>query len=85
MSVNSMRVLNTASLKFLTGNQAFEEGLLGQVLIVLLEVLLGRRHQLDGSELVAMVLSAHLNTGAPGANRPSLLESLDDITDETTL
>jgi len=37
-----------------TGNETLEEGLLGQVLVVLLEVLLGGGHELDCYELEAM-------------------------------
>lgn len=38
-----------------TGDQTLEEGLLRKVGVVLLEVLLGRRDELDGSKLVTVV------------------------------
>jgi len=41
-----------------TGDQALEEGLVAQVLVVLLEVLLGGCDELDGGELVASPLEA---------------------------
>lgn len=37
-----------------TGDETFEEGLFGEILVVLLEVLLGGRHELYGGELVAV-------------------------------
>lgn len=41
-----------------TGNESGEEGLVAQVLVVLLEVLLGGSDELDGRELEATVLEA---------------------------
>jgi len=41
-----------------TGYESGEEGLVGQVCVVLLEVLFSRRGQLDGDELEAAVLEA---------------------------
>jgi hypothetical protein len=60
-----------------TGNKSREEGLGGKVLVVLLEVLLARADELDGSELEAAVLEA-LDDGANesalyGVLVPSLL------------
>ena len=51
-----------------TGNQTGEEGLAGQVGIVLLQVLLGGSHKLDGGELEAAVLEA----GDDGADQAAL-------------
>lgn len=51
-----------------TGNQTGEEGLVGQVGVVLLEVLLGGSGELDGSELEAAALEA----GDDGADKATL-------------
>lgn len=71
---------------FLTGDEALEERLRGQVGVVLLEVLGGGSDELDGHKL---------ETGGPSAigyleqpllqDLPSLLEAGDDLTDESTL
>ena len=50
------------------GDQSLEEGLLGQVRVVLLQVLLAGSHHLDGDELVAAVLEA----GEDGADQAAL-------------
>lgn len=53
----------------LTGDEALEEALAGEVGVVLLEVLLAGRAQLHGNELEAAVLEA----GDDGANETTLL------------
>ena len=52
----------------LTGDEAFEEWLVAEVLVMFLQVFLTWGHQLDGGELKA-----------------ALLESGDDVADESTL
>ena len=56
----------------LTGNQTGEEGLLLEVLVVLLEVLLGGLDHLDTGELEAAVLEA----GDDGTDEATLLSML---------
>lgn len=56
----------------LTGNQTGEEGLLLEVLVVLLEVLLGRLNHLDTGKLEAAVLEA----GDDGTDEATLLSML---------
>jgi hypothetical protein len=51
------------------GNQSREEGLLGEVLVMLLEVLLGGRGELDGGKLEATALEARDD----GADEAALL------------
>jgi hypothetical protein len=53
----------------LTGDEALEEALAGEVGVVLLEVLLAGRAQLHGNELEAAVLEA----GDDGANETTLV------------
>lgn len=53
-----------------TGNQTGEEGLVGQVGIVLLEVLLGGSGELEGSKLEAAVLE----TRDDGADKATLAQ-----------
>lgn len=70
-----------------TGHKALEERLVAQVGVVLLEVLLGRSHELDGDELEAERLSA-LTAQSVGLDRvavPTLLETADDLANEATL
>ena len=68
-----------------TGDEALEEGLVAQVLVVLLEVLLGGGDELDGCELEAVGLLIGDLDYVDWAGVPSLLEAADDLADEATL
>jgi hypothetical protein len=48
---------NVADCEDLTGDETGEERLGAQVFVVLLKVLLGRRHHLEGNELVTSLIS----------------------------
>ena len=70
-------------MEWLTGDEALEERLVREVLVVLLEVLLGGRDHLDGNELVTEDISSR-----PLILRvsiPSLLETANDIANKSTL
>lgn len=70
-----------------TGNETLEERLAAQVLVVLLEVLLGGSDELDGDKLVTVVPSA-MHSGVVCVALevlPSLLEAADDVADDATL
>ena len=72
-----------------TCDEALEERLVGQIFIVLLEVLLGRSDQLDCCKLVtARCVSPNvllINTDCTMDHLPTLLKARDDVADESTL
>ena len=70
-------------MEWLTGDEALEERLVREVLVVLLEVLLGGRDHLDGDELVTKDISSRLLILRVSV--PSLLETADDIANKSTL
>ena len=71
-----------------TGNKTLEEGLIAQVLVVLLEVLLGGCGELHGDELVPVMCKHTVQFvvafGLYGIV-PSPLEACDDVANEATL
>lgn len=60
--------MTTRKIRGLTGNKTLEEGLSGEVSVVLLEELLAGGGELHGNELEATVLEA----GDDGANESTL-------------
>lgn len=70
-----------------TGNETLEEGLVAQVGVMLLKVLFGGGHELDGDELVAGRLSVRVEEMSLiwVDFVPSPLKALDDLADEATL
>lgn len=72
----------------LTGDEAFVEGLAGQVLIVLLEVLFRRADELHSYELISVSQISYdtCQSGASGPNAlPALLKSGNDVANESSL
>lgn len=72
-----------------TCNETLEERLVGQIFVVLLEVLFGRSHELDCGKLVAAncvnvdILS--VDAACTTDHLPTLLETRDDVANESTL
>lgn len=66
-----------------TGDEASEEGLVAEVLVVFLEMLFGRSDHLDGGKLVAGKASDEtmISSRSTAIGLPSLLEFGDDVAD----
>ena len=77
-----------AKLQVRTADETLEEGLVAQVLVMLLEMLLGCCHELDRNELVPVHRVSSTTVWKPVGsivNIPALLETHDDLSDESTL
>ena len=71
-----------------TGDETLEEGLVAEVGVVLLEVLGGCGHQLDGDKLESVLIQlvrCEICAIVCKGDEPTPLEALDDLADESTL
>lgn len=72
-----------------TCDETLEERLVGQIFVVLLEVLFGRSNELDGCKFVtAGCISLHIlsiDKGRTMDHLPTLLKARDDVANESTL
>ena len=70
-----------------TGDETLEERLVAEIGIMLLEVLLGGSHELDGDELVATMHQCPVvsSNDCRSSSSPSALKTLDDLADKATL
>lgn len=72
-----------------TCDETLEERLVGQIFVMLLEVLFGRSNELDGCKLVtAGCVSLHIlsiDKGRTMDHLPTLLKARDDVANKSTL
>ena len=86
MSVSgSVRVNFSQALATRTGDETLKEWLVAQVGVVLLKMVLGWRHELDGREFETVFDQQPIIIRGYAFDLPSLLEAADDLADKATL